>query len=179
MMAESDKKQLQLPPLPGYDLVVGQTLAALEETRQRTKETLQGLSPDALDWVPAGWPNSIGVILYHLALVEADWLYVEILEKEFPPEMRDLFPQEMRDGSGRLSVVAGLSLVDHLARLDQVRAWLLKEMRAVDAVDWRRPRHLPEYDVTPVWVIHHLMHHEAEHAGHIQVLRTLAEAGQS
>jgi uncharacterized damage-inducible protein DinB len=40
--------------------------------------------------------------------------------------------------------------------------------------DFRRPRHFPgQYDVTPEWVLYHLMEHEAEHRGHIQTLRGL------
>ncbi len=43
--------------------------------------------------------------------------------------------------------------------------------------DFRRPRHFPgQYDVTPEWVLHHLIQHEAEHRGHIQTLRVLLRA---
>jgi uncharacterized damage-inducible protein DinB len=31
------------------------------------------------------------------------------------------------------------------------------------------------YDVTPEWVVHHLMQHEAEHRGQIGELRVAAE----
>jgi uncharacterized damage-inducible protein DinB len=41
--------------------------------------------------------------------------------------------------------------------------------------DFRRPRQLPEYDVTPEWILHHLMQHEAEHRGEMGILRTRAE----
>ena len=42
--------------------------------------------------------------------------------------------------------------------------------------EFRRPRSLPQYDVTPEWVLHHLTQHEAEHRGHIQGLREIIEA---
>jgi uncharacterized damage-inducible protein DinB len=35
-------------------------------------------------------------------------------------------------------------------------------------------RVLPEYDVAPGFVLHHLMQHEAEHRGEIGMLRALA-----
>lgn len=177
-MDQSERKQLQLEPLPGYAKEVGLALAAMQEARQRTKEALAGLKPAALAWTPPGWPNSIGTLLYHLALVEADWLYVEILERDFPAEVAALFPQEMRDEAGLLSMVEGISLEAHLARLDQVRAFLLDALRTFDAAEWVRVRSLPAYDVTPVWIVHHLMQHEADHRGQIQLLRILAEHAQ-
>ncbi len=39
-----------------------------------------------------------------------------------------------------------------------------------------RPRRLPGYDVTPCWVLHHLMQHEAEHRAEIARLRAAAGA---
>jgi uncharacterized damage-inducible protein DinB len=41
--------------------------------------------------------------------------------------------------------------------------------------EFRRPRHLEQYDVTPQWVLHHLIQHEAEHRGQILDRRTEAE----
>jgi uncharacterized damage-inducible protein DinB len=34
---------------------------------------------------------------------------------------------------------------------------------------------LPPYDVTPEWVLHHLMQHEAEHRSQIGALRARAQ----
>jgi uncharacterized damage-inducible protein DinB len=39
--------------------------------------------------------------------------------------------------------------------------------------EFRRVRVLPDYDVTPDYVLHHLMQHEAEHRGEIAMLRVL------
>jgi len=41
--------------------------------------------------------------------------------------------------------------------------------------EFRRPHDFPDYQVTAEWVLHHLIQHEAEHRGHIQMLRSLAE----
>jgi len=41
--------------------------------------------------------------------------------------------------------------------------------------DFRRVRRLPDYDVTPEWVLHHLTQHEAEHRSEIGALRASAE----
>jgi uncharacterized damage-inducible protein DinB len=44
----------------------------------------------------------------------------------------------------------------------------------MDYADFRRLRHLPKYDVSPEWVLHHLLQHEAEHRGQINLLKRKA-----
>ena len=150
---------------------IGRWLWALQDTRQRTMRELDQLTPVMIDWRPSGNGSSIGTVLYHLAGIEADWLYVEVLEQPFPPEVDALLPYPIRDGQGCLTQVEGLSLDQHLSRLETVRGLLLGVYEQMDLSDFRRVRSLEHYDVTPEWVLHHLMQHEAEHRGQIGALR--------
>ena len=83
-------------------------------------------------------------------------------------------PPDVRDAGGRLVAVGGLPLDAHLRRLDATRAVLIDRLRPMDAADLRRPRRLERYDVTPEWVLHHLLQHEAEHRGQIARIRAAA-----
>lgn len=114
-------KQLIVEPLSGYEPEIGQALWMLEDTRLRTLQTLAELDPAALDWTPPGGHNAIGALLYHIAAIEADWLYVEVLEAAFPSEIEALFPYAVRDDAQRLSAVRGVPLDEHVARLATVR----------------------------------------------------------
>lgn len=167
---------------------IGRALWMLHDTRRRTLEELEGVTPAIVDWLPtpdhalrgASQPpdgeSSIGTVLYHLAGIEADWLYAEVLEQpEFPPAVIALFPHDVRDGQGHLSQVTGLSLEEHLQRLAVVRRLLLDVFEAMELAEFRRVRSLPPYDVTPEWVLHHLMQHEAEHRSQIGALRARAQ----
>lgn len=147
--------------------MVAAALWRLEDARERTLELIDRLPDDAADWRPPWGPNTIGTLLYHLALIELDWLYSEILEAQPPREFLRLFPVEHRDAAGRLGVLAGETFDDHLARLHAVRARFLYAVAGMDAAEYRRVRSLEPYDVTPEWVIHHLCQHEAEHRGQI------------
>jgi hypothetical protein len=60
-------------------------------------------------------------------------------------------------------------------RLETVRGLLLESYQPMDLPEFRRARLLERYDVTPEWVLHHLMQHEAEHRGQIRSLRAGAE----
>ena len=162
-----ERRQLIPEPLEGYDPVVGAALWRLEDTRERTVEVLDAIGDAAVDWASPWGGNTVGTLLYHLAVIELDWLYAEILVAEPPEEFLRLFPYDVRDGTGRLTAVRGHSLDDHLARLAAVRSRFLYSLRDMTAEDFRRPRSLKPYDVTPEWVIHHLNQHEGEQRGQI------------
>lgn len=167
---------LRIEPLPAYEPAIGRWLRALEETRSETKLALTGIDLAVLDWAPLQTENSIGTLLYHIGLIELDWLYVEVLENApWPRVLKELFPIEARDDQHILSVVRHISLAEHIQRLDILREQLLVSFREMPLEEFYRPRILPAYDVTPEWVLHHLIQHEAEHRGHIQMLRSLAE----
>ena len=163
----TDRRFLIPEPLDGYSPVVGEALWRLEESRERTVALIERLPDGAVDWVPPWGPNTIGTLLYHLALIELDWLSSEILEQEPPEEFLRLFPVDHRDAAGRLGVMVGETFDGHLARLHAVRARVLYSLRDMDEGDFLRTRSLPDYDVSPAWVIHHLTQHEGEHRGQI------------
>jgi uncharacterized damage-inducible protein DinB len=168
-------EDLSVIALPGYNPEIGRWLWALEDTRHDTLKSLDGLTDEDLDNLPPGADNKIGALLYHIAIVEVGWLHGEVLEqKSLPPELEALFPADSRDEQKQLTYLQGASLQDHLQRLEKVRASLMAEFRGMSIEEFRRPRHFPgEYNVTPEWVLHHLIQHEAEHRGHIQTLRHL------
>jgi uncharacterized damage-inducible protein DinB len=154
---------------------IGRWLWALQDCRKRTLEELADISPAMVDWRPPDGESGIGAILYHIADIEADWLYVEVLERPFPPQVIALLTHETRDAQGRLTQVRGFSLEQHRQRLAIIRDLLLDVYQQMDLADFRRPRALPHYDVTPEWVLHHLMQHEAEHRSQIGSLRDRAK----
>jgi uncharacterized damage-inducible protein DinB len=150
---------------------IGRGLWMIRDTRQRTMKELTGLSSEMIEWLPEIKQSSIGTVLYHLAAIEADWLYVEVLEQAFPPEVKALFPYDLRDEQGHLFQVREVSLEQHVRRLETVRELLLDVYKQMDLQDFRRVRSFANYDVTPEWILHHLMQHEAEHRGQIGALK--------
>jgi uncharacterized damage-inducible protein DinB len=166
-----ERELLTLEPIAD-EPEVGRWLSAMEDCRRDTLKELEGLGDSALDRRPAQSDNSIGSVLYHVALVEADWLLVDIFGEEVAssPEAA-LLPFSDRDAAGDLTRVEGESLAQHLERMAAVRAVLLHRLRPMTAADFHRPRARPDYDVSPAWVIHHLLQHEAEHRSEIGRLK--------
>jgi hypothetical protein len=168
----SEREVLSLEPVAD-EPEVGRWLSALEDARRDTIKELDGVSDDALDWTPPGVaPNTMGTLLYHIALVEADWLLSDILGPEAGhPWPEDLLPFGDRDKDGVLTEVRGMTVRKHLDRLEAVRSLLLEHLRPMSLEDFHRLRARETWDVTPAWVLHHLLQHEAEHRAHIAWVR--------
>lgn len=81
----------------------------------------------------------------------------------------------MLNVDGNLTSVPGITLEAHIQCLTAMREYFLNAMRAVTDEDFQRVRSFPDYQVTPEWVIHHLMQHEAEHRGQIMTIRETYE----
>jgi uncharacterized damage-inducible protein DinB len=159
-----------LDPVPGYSRGVGRFVAMLHDTRARLLADLELFDAAHLDRTSVGSPNSIGTLLYHIAAIELDWLYADLLERDFPPDTEDWFPVDVREEGGRLTPVVE-ELERHLARLDWVRALLLAELRGLTDVDLERTVNAGPQGSGADWVLHHLMQHEAEHRGQIGEIR--------
>ncbi len=71
--------------------------------------------------------------------------------------------------------MTGVSLEDHWRRLDYTRGLLMDFYKSMSLDEYRRLRHLDEYGVTPEWVLHHLMQHEAGHRDELEMLRQASE----
>ena len=164
------KHRLDVRPVEAADPLVGRWLAYLAQSRDRTLGVLEdlsaeGLAADAVDATSDEHPNSVGTLLYHLAAIEMDWLYCEILERDIPGEVLEHFPFEVRDAADRLTPVRGWSLKQYAGLLERTRLIFVHTLRDFGADEFVRARVLPDYDVTPEWVCLHLLQHEAGHRG--------------
>jgi uncharacterized damage-inducible protein DinB len=161
-----ERENLNLEPLSGYRDDIGQWLSALQDTRERTIEVLEGIEPAWLDFVSDDDEESISTILYHIAAIETDWLYTEVLQASFPPEVDALFPHDVRDQYGKLTSVTDI-MQSHLNRLNVVREKLLEGFMKMSPEEFMITKRFDDYDVSPAYVLHHLMQHEAEHRSQI------------
>lgn len=173
------KRQNYVQLAADYEPEIGIAIWRLEDARERTLEVLTDLPQAALDWQAPQHPNTIGTLLYHIAAIEADWFYAEVLENSYPVDFNTLLPHDVRDNTGRLWAVSDLTLAEHLARLQNVRKRVLAGFQEMDLADYRRQREFEYYFVTPEWVLHHLAQHEAEHRGEILTIRGMYTANST
>ena len=167
------EKSLRVEQLAGFSPEVSPWIWALEDARLRTLHDVDWLDQATLDRTRAGSVNSIGTLLYHIAAVELDWVYSEVLEHSWddvPAEVKDLLGYDVRDETGKLTEVPCVPWEEHIHRLTTSRAIVLAAFRNMPTEDFRRQRRLPDYNVSPEWVVHQLIQHEAEHRGQMMEL---------
>lgn len=176
-VSEMNSAERTVRPLASYAPPVGAALWMLEDTRARTLRAVDGLPAEIIDAIPIAGGNTIGALLYHIAAIEMDYLYADILSQRHPTWLTDLFPYDVRESNGSLSPLRGFSFDNHLQRLATTRKRLLKELQSLTAEDFVRPRPTTVGEATPEWIIHHLRQHEAEHRGQIQEIRSTVTTG--
>jgi DinB superfamily len=158
-----DREVLSLEP-DADDPEVGRWLSALQDCRRDTIKELNGVTDAMIDVHSTGTDNSVATILYHVALIEADWLLADIFGFASATSAEPaLFPIADRGPDHHLTVVAGETLGQHIERLAAVRSILLDRLRPMTSQEFHRARRRDHYDVTPAWVVHHPLQHEAEH----------------
>src|SRR6266536_6078347 len=62
---------------------VGRFLWQLDDQSRRLTEDTRGATPEELAWQPAPGMNTIGMLLAHIALVEAGWIGTSALGLEW------------------------------------------------------------------------------------------------
>ncbi|MGD2028271.1 MAG: DinB family protein [Anaerolineales bacterium] len=129
------------------------------------KKSIEGLSVEALDWVPAGNTNSINVLVVHLTGAERFWA-VDVPTGQSSDRVRE---EEFE--------VQGLTGHDLITILDETLADLqaaFDQLTLSDLVQMRQPVGR-DMNVTAGWAILHALEHTAQHVGHIQLTVQLWE----
>jgi uncharacterized damage-inducible protein DinB len=153
--------------------LVARYLTMMADCRQLTMESIKNLRFDLIYWRRNDFDSNIGDLLYHIAYIEADWLFVDVLGSTIPLELTSELAYQDRDNFGRLIHIGEEQLESSLLRLNRVRAKLNETYAGMDLAEFRRLRHSEQHEVSPEWVLHHLLQHEAEHRGQINLLKRL------
>jgi uncharacterized damage-inducible protein DinB len=137
--------------------------AWLTHLRESAIFKLEDLDDDQLRWRPAPTANSLGVIVYHLALAERLWI-------------RAIYAGEEMDMTWRRHM---FELPDGWS-VDDAIAFYRAETAAVDAVlDAAESFDLPSRgDLRPTtlrWAVVHVIEETARHVGHMDITRELLD----
>jgi uncharacterized protein DUF664 len=159
----------------------------LEDQARILRESIQGMTPQELEWQPERGLNTIGMLLAHNAIVDVFWTQLAILgivETDSMPalgiSMDDDGMPLAPDAEGPANL-KGKPLAYYEDLLARGRA-LVKEAwaKVSDAdMDKQITRERPDGSkrlLSVRWAMYHILEHYAGHRGQIQLLRHLYSA---
>lgn len=135
----------------------------LQELHEDIAKTIEGLSPEALDWSPRSGVNSITALIVHLTGSQR-FLFGEVIAGQDIKRDRDA---EFR--------AKGLTLEELNKLLEENLIYISEIMEPLTLADLESKRMFRTRETTLGWVIGHALKHTASHLGHIQVMRDLWE----
>jgi uncharacterized damage-inducible protein DinB len=140
-------------------------LSLLRSCHADIHKVLDGLPPEALDWVPGDDMNSISVLVIHLTGAERFWI-------------GDVAAQEPSDRNRDAEFkVKGLGTDILKKRLDDSLTYASAVLEKFSLQDLETPRSSPQIDreFTIGWSLLHALEHSMLHLGQIQLTRQLWE----
>ncbi len=161
---------------------VASFFAQLDELSGRMVEDVRGATPAELAWQSKRGHNTIGMLLLHIAIVEAFWTLVA--EERFSPAaLRRALGVDL-DDDGMPLPPAGLPPA---ALRGRTLAWYTNVLRRARAFARRRTARFTRADLDRVitrtrrngervrqnirWILYHVLEHQAGHYGQVLLLR--------
>ncbi len=169
---------------PGlYDIAAGQRdetsvlLAMLDSTSAFWKRELRGLKDEELRWSAKKGGHSIGTVLLHIAIVEHWWIHgVAMGQPEDKALAARCLNEETDQSRGVWPTAPTKPKTWFFKQCTDVRAATYEELRGLDAI--RHRGRIGKREFTLRWILHHLIEHEAYHAGQMLLLRDLFRRGR-
>jgi uncharacterized damage-inducible protein DinB len=163
-------------PFPGYPEPYGLLCAILQDATADWRGELWGaeVGPDVTTWRPRPGGQSIGAMLLHMIGVEIFWFEQFVLDRDFDPEEKKLLM------SGEIDVDNGVwpdapsqPLSWYFDLHDRYRARTLESIKL-----WPPPGSLKDRagegdQYSTLWVLGHVIQHEAYHGGQVVMLYDL------
>jgi hypothetical protein len=135
------------------------------ELHADAEKDIQGLPPEALDWVPGPETNSINVLVVHFTASERYWIGAVALGE---PTAR------VRDDEFRTRGLSTGELHQQLSATNEYNRQALARFALADLEIVRKsPRNDKTFTVG--WCLLHALEHTALHVGHIQLTKQLWE----
>lgn len=151
------------------DGFVAGVAAALDFGAQRVRANIAGLTPEQLLAKPAGFSNAIATLVVHLCGAEVSFAH-RLMGKTVPDELKATYLLDQPYNP--LPTPAGETVESLTAKMEQARSILMEALSKVTAADLERKFPFgPEREGTGRWMLALLPNHQAQHLGHIQMIK--------
>ena len=159
-------------------------VASLEDQSQLLFRDLEGVTPDELQWQPHPGMNTIGMLLAHMAIVEAWWTLI-VVAKADPASVSPILGigddddgMPIKSGEKPIALLDGKELAFYRDLHAKARAYFTKMAAGMTEQDLvaetvRKRADGTEVGISGRWYLYHVLEHFSGHYGQILLLRHL------
>lgn len=175
---------LRFLPARGRSAVAMTWLAHLDDQTKLLANDLEGITPAELQWQLRPGMNTIGMLLAHLAIVEAVWVSVALQREPYEglPKLLGVRLEDdgmpLKPGGAPPRGLAGRDFKYYSNLIRRARAHTKRALRGFRDADLPRSfvrtrRNGKRQRVTVGWILYHVAEHFSGHYGQILLLRHL------
>lgn len=177
---------LSLPPSFKFESqrFIGYMAANLDRGLEQLEDQVRDLRTEQLEWQIKRGRNSIGMLLAHIAVAEAYWINVPHPTEDRSAQADSLvqaaiYVRPQADGmpisprGHHPDALRGWSLSQYLDLLRRARNATLRHLESWSDDDLETSWVLGESKVQILWILHHVLSHQAHHTGQITLLKEM------
>ena len=162
--------QFTIEPVEGYSPQIGIMVDMLEEIKDRISKSVHDLDQADTDYEFDNKANSIGAMIMHLAATEAYYQVETLEERTWTKEESEFWSIAGSLGDVSREKLKGKPIKYYLDQWDQVRQKTLEGLKTRDDT-WFASNLEPEEEINNYWVWFHVLEHQANHMGQIELVK--------
>lgn len=170
MLFSASMSFAQLNPAKGYDHDIGNMVSMLENLRARVIGSVQGLNQEQTDFLLDDKANRIGAMIMHLAATEVYYQVFTFENREFNDAEKAKWGVALSLGDEARAEFVGKPIDYYLKAWTEVRS-KTKELLETKDDGWISKK-IKGTDINNHWAWFHVMEHQANHMGQINMLRS-------
>jgi uncharacterized damage-inducible protein DinB len=169
-----EPKLYDVAPLGGFSSDMGLLIAMLQEGTREWREELGRVGKEAVIWQPFPTGHSIGTLMLHIADVEAYWIEKVAAGRKLDPEEQQLLLSNEINQYGVSWPPSPRKPLSYFLEIqDRIRERTIRTLQELGnpnmTVTWRNGKVV----FTLRWIVHHVITHEAYHAGQAVLLNLI------
>ena len=161
--------QNTISPRKGYSAQIGSLVEMLDDLKSRITRSVQDLNQEQTDFLLDDDANRIGALILHLAATEKYYQVYTFENRGYNTEEIKMWQTPMNLGRTARKELVGNPIDHYLNIWNEVRKETLRLLKTKD--DAWFAKKTSRGSMNNHWAWYHVMEHQANHMGQIQMLR--------
>lgn len=169
LIGSTMQAQYIVKPEKGYSQEIGTTVFMLENLKNRITTSIKNLTKEQTDYLLVEDANRIGAMIYHLAATEKFYQVFTFENREFNEEEKAKWDLALELGDPARKSLVGQPIEYYLKIWDEVRNETLRLLKTKNDKWFNAVT--KEKSMNNYFAWFHVMEHQANHMGQIQMIK--------